>query len=959
MNSTLKPWHEIATPHEDIRAGRLEEAIFAANLWAVVQGSARDVYGIPEHFFRKSYMTAGLASILKRVARGLAGHNDAGDRIFSLQTSFGGGKTHTEVALYHLAKYTERLRTAPEAGALRQTLGEDFPQKVNAVAVFTNQSCDATQGRQTPEGVHTRTLWGELALQLGNGSTHLYDKIRVNDETQRVPQGLFVEILREAAPCLILLDELADYCVGAAAVPVGDSTLADQTISFIQQLEEAVAQVPGAVVVATLPASSLEVGQSEKSQELFSALEKRFARMGADVKPVSDNEIYAVVRARLFESIAPGNEADYPNQVAEAYAAMYAAHSTEVPTEAARPGYREQIVRAYPFHPLLIDTLYTRWGSHPDFQRTRGVLRLLASIVGDLWDRRKTTTETQHLIQPCHVRWSIDAMQAALTRLWGPAFQSVVAADIIGEKANACIFDEERGQDYRREGIGSGLVAAILLGSFGGQSVQSGFSPKDVKLACSRHGVNWGYLDGALLELAERCFYLHDTAASGQSKRYWFGTKPRLIKLVVQYRQQNNELPFDDEILAALAPFHQKAWGNEATWRILVNPESDLPEQKSLSLLVLPPNLQWSDREKDREAVRQRVMQLSQSCGSKERLYRNTLLFLVPSARGLTKLRQAHRERATLLSVKADYESQLDDPQKVELQQKLEAAEKNAREALGPAYTVILRINGQSVEDCVLADARISFPDHMSYLWKTLVEEEEWILRRVGSVTLQKTGLILTEGALRVKDAVDAFLRFTDKPIVATKEAVTLGLSQACKDGQVGIGRGSSLSTLQTRYIRQSVSLDVSEEGVWIIPAFQPDTAKSEAALADDGFALVSPGGRATVGAAYAETVRESVENEVGGMRTAGDRSSTSSETVAANPSVKQIIISGTVPMESWSDIFRSFISPGTRMNLKNLRLGIRFELEPSDESPIDTDDATLKTMKEASRQLGLKLEIN
>jgi predicted AAA+ superfamily ATPase len=151
-----------------------------------------------------------------------------------------------------------------------------------------------------------------------------------------------------------------------------------------------------------------EVAQSEKGQEAFVTLEKRFQRLGADVKPVADEEIYEVVRARLFESIdeqAGSRSPDwYPKKVAQVYQAMYAAHAGEVPSEAAKNTYREQLQRAYPFHPLLIDALYTRWGSHPDFQRTRGVLRLLASLVGDLWKRRQGSTETQHLIQLCHIR---------------------------------------------------------------------------------------------------------------------------------------------------------------------------------------------------------------------------------------------------------------------------------------------------------------------------------------------------------------------------------------------------------------------------------------------------------------------------------------------------------------------------------------------------------------------------
>lgn len=158
-----------------------------------------------------------------------------------------------------------------------------MPENIKAVAVFTNQTCDTKQGRQTPEGIHTRTLWGELALQLGG--VELYRKIEANDQSRIVPQGLFTDILKQASPCLILLDELADYCVGASGEEVGATTLADQTISFIQQLTEAVNQVKGVAVVATLPASHLEVSSSERGQEILNTLERRFGRMGATAKP--------------------------------------------------------------------------------------------------------------------------------------------------------------------------------------------------------------------------------------------------------------------------------------------------------------------------------------------------------------------------------------------------------------------------------------------------------------------------------------------------------------------------------------------------------------------------------------------------------------------------------------------------------------------------------------------------
>ena len=932
MNEALKPWYAVATPHKDIRDGHLSESVFAANLWAVVQKTAPESYLDAEEFFAKTYLTAGLSRVLNRVAAALRGRGETGDRIISLQTAFGGGKTHTLVALWHLAKSADRLSRCPYAGDLQEAIDGQLPEKVRGVAVFTNQTCDATQGRRTSDGVHLRTLWGELAYQLGGNS--LYERVRANDETQRVPQGLFVEILQAASPCLILLDELADYCVAAAAVAVGQTSLADQTISFIQQLTESVQQVPGAVVVATLPASKFEVAQTEKGQEAFMALEKRFQRLGADVKPVADNEIYEVARARLFESIAPENEADYPQKIARIYQDMYAKHSGEVPAEAAKSTYRKLIQRAYPFHPLLIDTFYTRWGSNPDLQRTRGVLQLLASIVGDLWQRRRGSTQTQHLIQPCHIRWSVDAVQAALTRLWGPPYQSVAAADVIGERSNAGIFDDERGDDYRSQSIGEGLASAILLGSFGGQGGRSGFSAKDLKLASSRHGLNWNYTDGALLELENRCFYLHAVAAGSLGKRYWFGTKPTLNKLVVQYRQQNAKEDFIDQIIENLRIESRISSIGGATWRVIVDPAEDLPEQRSLALLILPPSLAWDNKNDRNDVIQKLVKSISSFCGQKERLYRNTLLYLVGTDNGLSRLRKAHRTWAALEGIRTDYWNQLDEDQQEDLKDRLNTSRQAVYQALGSAYTVVLRVRGTEVDALPFVDARQTFQEHLGYIWTTLVEEEEWILRRVGSVTLENTGLILKKGSLRLKDAIQAYLRYTDKPMIAAKEAVTAGLTRACADGLIGIGRGGSPSALQSKYCRQSISLDPSEDGLWIIPAFEPEVEE------------VHP-----TKETFDKNKAESNNTKTGGP-------TVPEEKTTDDVPVKKIVVQGEVSVEQWADLFRCFVNPAARMNLKTLGLGIQFEMIPTEGNALHENDVTFKSMKESAQQLGLRFRV-
>jgi Protein of unknown function (DUF499) len=879
-----------------------------------------------EQFFAKSYLTAGLKNVLIRVARSLSGDREAGDRIFSLQTAFGGGKTHALVALWHLAKHAKEIQHSAECADLRAALGDFLPKKVKGVAVFTNRTCDPTQGRDTPQGIHTRTMWGEIALQLGG--KELYRKIEANDQARTVPQGLFVAVLRAAAPCLILLDEIADYCVGASAVEVGGTTLADQTISFTQELTDAVSQVQNVALVATLPASALEVASSEKGQELLTRLEKRFGRMSADEKPVADDEIYDVVKRRLFETLG---EIKKHREVADAFLKMYDQHKNEVPAEAGRAGYKEQITKAYPFHPSLIDAFYLRWGSHPDFQRTRGVLRLLASIVGDLWQRRKNETQSQPLVLPAHIRWTVDALNAALMRYWGAAYEAVVAADVVGDRSNAALLDEEKGGDYPTEKITQGLAAAILLGSFGGQGERSGYSTKDLKLAASRPGLNWGYTDGAILGLEERAFYLHTASAGNLGKRYWFGTKPTLTKLVVQYRNQFASQDVDADIVRLLQEQTRNLRMGAATWRVLIDPAPDLPEQKSLALLIMSPADAFAEDAASptliASPIEKKLLELSNKCGARERHYRNTLLFLLPSPRGLSKLRSAFRETAVLEAVKRDFSSQLDEEQKNDLKGRLDSACKALSELVCAAYTQIARVDGDKIVASQLPGSKAQIADHLNEAWKHVVEGEEWVLRKVGSVALQKAGLIPKENPIRVKDAVEAFLHYTDKPMIASRDAVVQGLVQACRDKLIGIGRGLSPDKLQRKWCGEDVMLDPNEDGVWIIPPFE-----KEAAPGREG-----------------ESAPTSLRGE--------QQPPTGAATLEGK--ITTIRISGGVPVENWADIFRSFVSPAARMDLQELKLGIEFVLVAKPEKPLDADHPTVKALVESARQLGLHLKFN
>jgi hypothetical protein len=232
--------------------------------------------------------------------------------------------------------------------------------------------------------------------------------------------------------------------------------------------------------------------------------------------------------------------------------------------------------------------------------------------------------------------------------------------------------------------------------------------------------------------------------------------------------------------------------------------------------------------------------------------------------------------------------------------------------------------------------------DHLLAAWRQVTDEEEWVLRKVGTVTLQKVGMVPTEGGIRVREAVEAFLRYTDKPLVASADAVLQGLSQACKDRVIGIGRGTSPDKLQTRRCGEYVALDRSEEGVWIIPPF---TEQPAGPVTGTGGTGAGSGGQTTV----VSPVGGTIAVQPGG-------GSVVPLTKQPAKTVKAVSITGDVALESWTEVFRCFVGPAARLGLYIQQLGIAFKLLAHDGQPLDPDHPTLRAMREAAKQLGLQI---
>lgn len=912
----LKPWFKVVTPHEDIRMGSLDESVFAANLNQVHLGQGREVYSNAELFFEKTFFTAGLSSLAEKVVKSLNGENAGENRVLSLHTGFGGGKTHALISLYHIVQLGSKCNELDGLKALIEKTGKVLFDKAN-VAVFTNATNDPIQGREVEPGLRVQTIWGEIAYQLGGKAA--YEKVRANDEARTGPKGIMAELLKNSGPTLILIDELADYCVTASAVTVGDSTLSDQTVSFIQELTEAVEKAPKAVLVATLPASLVEVSNSEKGAAILTSLQQRFIRVGHDTKPVEGDEIYEVIRRRLFESI--GTDEDRKKAL-DRYMAYYEelAFNREIPDLATKQAYRKQMEKSFPFHPELIEVFRTRWASNHYFQRTRGVLRMLGSVTADLWKRRDLLSGNQAMIHACDLRlMKLPAITNQIRMLNGEGYQAVIDSDVSGKASAAHRIDMDV-KELGEYDIAKGVAAVTMISSFGSDGANQGVSIQDLKLAMVRPDTfNHSLLNNVLDRMEERAHYLHFSTA-GADKRYWFHTKPNLNILITEAKGEVSSEDIRSDLLERL----KKVESRVASFnRVMVGVEdaSVVPECKERTLVILGPSHVGSMTEPSKK-TKSFIQEMATKRGEKNRIYRNTLLFLSANEQGYAALGVKVSESIACSRLLAET-TNLEQDQRNDLERRRRQAEEGIDAGLASTFNLISKHSAEhGVQTLAVTDIRPTLPLQLNSSLPSLLKEEEWLISGVGYTLLERNNLLPTEGnPISVKAIAEAFIQFDDKPQVDSEASILSSLMGFCLKSRVAIAKGSSEKWEKT-YLGETVDeLVVSDTDVWYI------TVPEDHNPPDD-----PPGDDPP-------------------MPPEPEKDPPSTDSVSA------ITINGDVTPQQYTQLFQSFLLPMTHKQL-NPQITVRIEAKIGGGAELGKNDPSVKAMTEAARQLGIDIVI-
>lgn len=823
----LPSWTQIAAPNRDIRERRFDLGIFAIHLGEIASesGGGQPEYADPKTFFDLTYITRGLRAQLIQMMGRMSGRG-GGASVVQLDTTFGGGKTHTLLAMYHLAKHGYTLKERDDVRSLTNEARVEEPPRA-AVAVLDGSYLSPTSARQTPEGLKLKTLWGEMAYQLGGAPA--YEALRSSDESMSAPGSRDItEMLRIVGkPVLILVDELLDYATKSAAVKVGRGYLVEQVQSFVKALTQAVDPQPNALVVLTLTSSPQQIfGEAarrmhqELTAQVYGTFKTILERVQHTEVTAESAEIYEILRRRLFERIGSNEE---HKRIADAYWKYYRDNGSVFPQQVLDPAYRDRVAQSYPFHPDLVDVLRDRWGTIQGFQKTRGVLRLLALVVSNLYRKNHGAP----LIHVGHIDLAdAEVRRELLSHVDSPVgYESAIGSDIAGlPDSKAESLDQRIGGDYYRFGLCEGLGTALFMyshmgagGFIGGTKPQLWLSILQPDIIPALAGDAYGKLESAF-------WYMEKEGALSR-----LGVDPNLNMMLVQrmdaLRQDSDKLY--EVVYAAVEAIAGTKFGKSFIW-----PEDSrvVRDSNNLKLVIAPPRAYYHEDDADMHAQLY-IDDILRSAGDKHRQFRNTVIFALPTPDGIGNIEQAAIRLMALEDIDTATGKTLKDHVRDDLRSQLAAARVGLPSAIWGAY-IVTATAGRNDEPWIVWESGIKpyrQNDTLSQrVWERLTDGER-LLEKFDPDYLVRRGDArfaylwpADQDTVKTQDLWDAFARYDYLPMLASQHVLQDTIAWGVQRGLFGYATGSPQKPDKI-YFDETVRADqcTISEFAWLMSAEQ------------------------------------------------------------------------------------------------------------------------------------------
>ena len=486
---------------------------------------------------------------------------------------------------------------------------------------------------KTKDGLTVRTTWGEMAWQLGGKQG--YELVKDCDEKGVAPGSELLEkLFKTYSPCLILIDEWVAYLRQVYKVEGLPSGTFDANLTFVQSLTEAVKACPETLLVASLPASQIEVG-GEGGQEALARLKQTFSRVESSWLPATQEESYEIVRRRLFQEVT-GDKARHRDNTIKQFMKQYRENKDSFPQGCENEDYRRKLEKAYPIHPELFDQLYVTWGSIEKFQRTRGVLRFMAQVIHQLW----MTNDPSIMIMPGCVPTRSPRVEPELSKYLSQGWRSIIAGDVDGVQSTPYLIDQGA-PNLNRYSATRRLARALFMGSAPISDGQNkGLDDKQINLGVVQPGEKPNIFGDALRRLANQAKFLHSDLG-----RYWYSTAPSLNRLATEKAGQVEEemvlVTIDQHLTKYVNGLADR--GGFDTVHCAPSSSSDVTDEAGgvRAVIIGVKHVHSIGRETSDAMTEAKDIMFQR--GSAPRVYRNTLVFIAADARALDNLTRAVR----------------------------------------------------------------------------------------------------------------------------------------------------------------------------------------------------------------------------------------------------------------------------------------------------------------------------
>jgi len=917
----IKPWYKIATPREDLREGKpLDAAEFAVHLDQVRDGRAPSDYQKPDQFFERTYLTNNLMGLAAEVVRRLSGEKTETSAVFNMATQFGGGKTHALTLLYHLARNGAKAnRWQGVSAILDKAKVSSAPEA--ATAVFVGTEFDSLTGRGGNDGTPLRkTPWGEIAFQLGGEKA--FAVIAEHEKQFIEPKGDVIRaFLPKDRPCLILMDEIINYVSTYRRKGYHNALY-----NFIQALSETARGQDNVVLVVSIPASELEYTSEDEADE--QRFKKMFDRLGKPIMISAEAETSEIIRRRLFEWFGVPKDAQ---EAIAGYTDWIVDHRQQVPEWFPIDNARDAFAATYPFHPAVLSVFERKWQALPRFQRTRGILRLLALWVSAAYREGFKGAQRDPLIGLGTAPLDDPMFRAALFEQLGePRLEAAITTDICGKKdSHAIRLDKEAVDTIKKARLHRKIATTIFFESNGGQTRVEATVP-EIRLAVAEPDLDIGNIETVLESLTEACYFL-----TVERTRYHFSLKENLNKRFSDRRASIQPPRINERVRAEIQKVF--AAGSDVERVFFPDQSNQIPDRPAIAFVVLSPDFSLQDKKKTLELIET----MTREYGTSGRTFKSALVWCVADAPG------AIYDEARKVLAWEDIEAEegdlrLDEGQKRQLAENVKKAQRDLKECVWRTYkNIVLLGKDNQLRHVDLGLVHSSAADSIV----TFVLNR---LRQDGDVEKEVSPNFLVRNwppafkEWSTKSVRDAFFASPQFPRLLNPEVARETIARGVENGLFAYVGKTAAGSYEPFVFSGSLSPTAVElsEDVFIVPR---EAAEKYQKAREAGTAIPST------------TPKEAPAGPLFGSTTSGPAGAAPREGNGASHTTgaaSRLTWMGEIPHQKWMNFYTKVLSKFA--SGKGLKLTLKVEASPAEGiSPQKVEET-----KVALRELGLDSEI-